>query len=93
MGHEGAVDGERLNWLYQRHTKDLLGLAADTLCRARQALGAPAADPRHLTYVLAGASAMFSVGAEYQLLTGHKVDKPEVVDAYTDLVVSLLLPD
>ena len=92
MSQEGAVSSERLNWLYEQHTKELLGFAAATLDRARQAIGAPAADPKHLTYVLAGASAMFSVGAEYQLLTGRDVDDPEVVEAYTNLVVSLLLP-
>ena len=91
MMQVGASESERLTWLYEEHVRDLLERVAGLIARTRAARGLPEADAHHLTYMLSGASAMFSQRAEYELVTGNKVDDPDVVARFSDLVVALLL--
>ncbi|MCP5059044.1 MAG: hypothetical protein GY937_20255 [bacterium] len=53
---------------------------------------APESDPAQLTYVLVGATAIFSQAAEFSLVTGQDSRDPAAVESHVDLVVRLLLP-
>jgi hypothetical protein len=62
--------------------------------RAAQVRGStPAGEPILLSYVFIGATTMFSQAAEFELLTGRDPCSPEIINAYTDLILSLLLPN
>ncbi|MEP0068306.1 TetR/AcrR family transcriptional regulator [Pyruvatibacter sp.] len=91
MMQVGATPSERLSWLYEHHTRGLLELVANRIGPTRKALGLADADVHHLTYLLMGASAMFSQRAEYEMVAGQKVDDPDVVARFADLVVEMLL--
>lgn len=92
MAHEGARQGERLDWLIERHVRPIFeSLQAEI--RAAQARGsAPTGEPILLAYLFIGATTMFSQAAEFQLLTGRDPCAPEIVNAHADLILSLLLP-
>lgn len=91
MMQVGGQESEHLSWLFENHTRAFLERIADLIDRTRRAQGLPEVDIRHLTYVLTGASAMFSQRAEYELITGNKVNSPETVSDFSDLMTGLLI--
>jgi len=92
MMHEGACPGPRLTWLYEHHTKDLFESTCEGFATAQSQGLAPAADPEHLTYILMGATSMFSQSAEFSLMTGRDPRESATVESYVDLVLRLMLP-
>jgi TetR/AcrR family transcriptional regulator len=92
MTLEGAVRGERLEWLVERHIRPLFE-AVRTEIEQAQARGiAVAGDPMHLAYLFVGANTVFTQASEFALLTGRDVRDPAAVRAYAELVVRALLP-
>ena len=91
MMHEGGVLTPRLTWLFERHTSGLIRTMQDRIAAARKLTGAPSVNMVQLSYVLIGASAMFSQEAEYQLLTGEPANSVSTIDSYSELIASLIL--
>lgn len=91
MMHEGGVVTPRLTWLFEKYTGDLIRTMQDRIVEARRLAGAPDVNVVQLSYILIGASAMFSQEAEYQLLTGETSISDETIESYSELVASLIL--
>lgn len=91
MMHEGGVLTPRLSWLVETHTGGLIRSLQAQVDEARRLAGAPEVDVVQLSYILIGASAMFSQEAEYKLLTGEPVNSARTIESYSALVSSLIL--
>lgn len=91
MMHEGGVLTPRLTWLFEHHTSELIQSMQDRISEARRLSGAPEVNVVQLSYILIGASAMFSQEAEYELLTGEPANSDKTIAGYSELVASLIL--
>jgi AcrR family transcriptional regulator len=92
MTLEGAVRGERLEWLVERHVRPLFEAVRSEIEQAQARGIAVAGDPMHLAYLFVGANTVFTQATEFTLLTGRDVRAPEAARAYAELVVRALLP-
>ena len=92
MSHEGARPGPRLDWLIERHVRPIFATLQQELSAAQARGSAPAGEPILLSYVFIGATTMFSQATEFELLTGRNPCSPDTVNAYAELILSLLLP-
>ena len=53
---------------------------------------APDGDPAHLVYLLINGTAMFSHGAEVDLMTNSRSKEPGALGAHVEMLLGLLLP-
>jgi AcrR family transcriptional regulator len=92
MVAEGQGEGDRIQWLVERHLRPLY---EDIFLQFIGTVG-PSADETllpHAYYVLAGAgSLMFALAPECRLLTGVNPKAPDVVEAHAEFVALLLVP-
>ena len=91
MMHEGGRLTPRLSWLFEKHVRGLVQTLQERISAARTLRGAPEANMVQLSYVLIGASAMFSQEAEYELLTGESPNNEATIESYAELIASLIL--
>lgn len=91
MMHEGGVLTPRLSWLFEQHTGVLIRTMQERIAAARALRGAPEVNLVQLSYVLVGASAMFSQEAEYRLLTGGSANSEATIESYSELIATLVL--
>ena len=92
MSHEGARPGLRLDWLIERHVRPIFAMF--------RGKSAPPGPRKHScrradTAVIRIHRSDHDVlpAAEFELLTGRDPCSPEIINAYTDLILSLLLPN
>ena len=95
MNEEGKREGERMNWLVDRHVKPLY--AAITQLAGSAGLAGRLPDglhPLHAHYLIAGAvGALFHQAPECRRLTGLDPSDPEIVEAHADALIRLFLGD
>jgi len=91
MAHEGARTGPRLSWLIERHVRPIFESMQQGIREAQARGSMPAGEPILISYVLIGATTMFSQAAEFELLTGRDPRSPEIIESHTDLILGLLM--
>jgi TetR/AcrR family transcriptional regulator len=91
MTMEGRRESERLLWLIRRHVSRFFAISTKLICEA-QALGVVRpGDPGQLHYCAIGiATAAFSLGPEYKLVTGNDPFIHSHVEQIADLVCDFL---
>ena len=92
MMHESGKTGPRFTWLYERHSKRLLDQLLIGFKDAQARGLAAAGEPEHLVYLLIGGVAIFSHGAEVELLSEGRSRDPESLGNYVETLLRLLLP-
>lgn len=93
MAHEGARTGPRLSWLVERHVRPIFESMQQGIREAQARGSMPAGESILISYVLIGATTMFSQAAEFELLTGRDPCTPEMIESHADLILGLLMPD
>ncbi len=92
MAHEGSRTGPRLSWLIERHVRPIFESMQQGIREAQARGSMPAGESILVSYVLIGATTMFSQAAEFELLTGRDPRTPEMIESHADLIVGLLMP-
>jgi TetR/AcrR family transcriptional regulator len=87
MQNEGREKGSRLQWLANHILVDIVNSNLPEIRRAQAMGDLPRGEPVMLHYMLvAMTSALVSVSAEIETVTGFVVEAPGVKDAYFDLI-------
>lgn len=87
-----AAGGERAEWLTRRHLGRLFGLLIPLLESLQSRGSIPAGEPAQVCLALLGAAGgTYSLGAEYERLTGRDVSDESGAGDYADLLVKLFL--
>ena len=88
---ECKTDGPRMDWLVERHVRQLYEQTTAILSGLVEAGHLPDFPVPHLYYILTGAApTMFVLGPECRRLTGIDPQAPEVIEAHADAVIALL---
>jgi AcrR family transcriptional regulator len=88
---ESKVDGDRMDWLVDRHVRPLYELTTGMFQRLVDQGVLPDVPAPFLYYVLTGAGpTIFVLAPECRRLAGFDPLAPEAVEAHADLVVDLL---
>lgn len=87
MLNESRDKGPRLRWLAQNVLAPMVNQNLPEIRRAQAAGDLPAGEPVLLHYMLIGmTSALMSLSAEIDAVTGYAIDGPGIEDAYFDLI-------
>jgi len=88
---ECKADGPRMDWLVERHIRDLYDTTTSMFEQLTADGHLPPIPPAHLYYIVTGAGpTMFVLSPECRRLAGIEPTDPEVVEAHADAVCLLL---
>ena len=87
MLNESRENGPRLRWLAQNVLAPMVNQNIPEIRRAQAAGDLPAGEPVLLHYMLIGmTSALMSLSAEIEAVTGYSIDTPGIEDVYFGLI-------
>lgn len=88
---ESKADGPRMDWLVERHVRQLYDATTAQFARFTEQGHLPAIAPAHLYYLLTGAApTMFVLAPECRRLSGIDPFNDDVIEAHADAVITLL---
>ncbi|MGD1956503.1 MAG: TetR/AcrR family transcriptional regulator [Sphingomonadales bacterium] len=87
---EGRSSGWRLEWLVDNYIRSFFDTIAQVFKEGRQSNAIPDIPLINFYYFLAASGAMFSMSAEFKLLTGKDAFEDAMVDAQANAIADLL---
>ena len=93
MIQEGIARTPRLEWLVETHIRPIYDTVRSMVLAAQSAGMTALGRPEHLHYMLIGAaSSVYSLAAEFELLTGESPSRAALVDEHVALLERLFFP-
>jgi TetR/AcrR family transcriptional regulator len=87
---EGTRRSDRLEWIVETHIRPIFRFVTEAVERAQQQGYGRAGRPDHLYYMMFGAAAtVYSLGPEFELLTGELATRAELVEAHVDSLLDV----
>ncbi|MEM7568330.1 MAG: TetR/AcrR family transcriptional regulator [Pseudomonadota bacterium] len=90
MFDEGRVQGWRLEWLVEHYVRDFYALIGGLFRQARKSKAVPNIPIETFYYFLTSSGAVFSMSAEFKLLTGKDAFSEAMIDAQAAALVDVL---
>lgn len=91
MLNESREKGPRLQWLAENVLAPMVNQNLPEIRRAQATGDLPAGEPVLLHYMLIGmTSALMSLGAEIDAVTGYSIDSPGIEDVYFDMIDQIM---
>ncbi|MFZ1863936.1 MAG: TetR family transcriptional regulator [Polyangiales bacterium] len=92
MVQEGKADSARMEWLVDRHVKELYEFYVGLVCEAQRAGILPDVPVAHLYYILVGATSLiFTAAPECRRLTGTDPMDDAAIETHAKAVCRLIL--
>lgn len=87
---EGTHRSERLAWLVETHIRPIFRYVTRSVERAQRLGFGRTGRPEHLYYMMFGAAAtVYSLGPEFELLTGENATRADLVEAHVESVLDV----